>query len=175
MKKMLAICFSAILMLSISGCAGMSNQDVGVLSGGAIGGALGSLFGSGSGKILAAVGGTVVGALIGGSIGKSMDRQDRMRLNHAVASGRDTHWRNPDNGNEYWVEPTPAYSRDYRNYHTYRDDHDDRGYRRGRRYRRYRGDEPCRDYTTRAIIGGKKETIYGRACRKADGTWKVVR
>jgi len=150
MNKISTICVSSVLMLSLAGCADMSKQDVGVLSGGAIGGALGSLFGSGSGKILAAVGGTVVGALIGGSIGKSMDRQDQRRVYRALDRSRDHHvtrWHNPNNGNEYWVEPTRTY---------------------------YQSDQPCRDYTTHAIIGGKKETIYGKACRKADGTWKVV-
>jgi len=151
MKRISTLVMSSVLMLSLTGCASMSNQDVGVLSGGAIGGALGSLFGGGSGKIFAAVGGTVLGALIGGKIGQSMDRQDRSMVNRSLEDSRDNHvtrWQNPDNGNEYSVEPTRTY---------------------------YRDDQPCRTYTTTAIIGGKKEVIYGKACRKADGTWKVVK
>lgn len=149
MKKIAAISCSALLMLSLTGCSNMSNQDMGVLTGGAIGGAVGSLFGSGSGKILAAVGGTVLGAYIGGRIGHSMDETDKIKVNQALERNRNdvaSSWKNPNNGNKYTVEPTKTY---------------------------YRNDQPCRDYTTKAIIGGKPETIYGKACRMADGTWKV--
>jgi len=30
----------------------------------------------------------------------------------------------------------------------------------------------CREYTTKAVINGKKETVYGYACRQPDGTWQ---
>jgi surface antigen len=30
----------------------------------------------------------------------------------------------------------------------------------------------CREYTTKAVISGKKETVYGYACRQPDGTWQ---
>ena len=148
MKRLWIIGIVAVTLLT--GC-GMSKQSIGVLTGGAIGGALGSQFGSGSGRILAAVGGTVAGAFIGGAIGNSMDRQDQLEINQALENGRTgqvTEWHNPDSGNTYYVTPTQTY---------YRDD-----------------DQPCRDFTTKAIIGGKTETIYGKACRKADGTWKIV-
>jgi surface antigen len=138
------------LIASLVGCADMSKQDVGVLTGGAIGGLIGSRFGSGSGAILATVGGAVAGALIGGAIGHSMDKVDRMNMERALEDGQtgyETRWRNPDSGNVYAVVPTRTY---------------------------YRDDQPCRDYTTRAIIGGKRQTIYGHACRMADGTWQVV-
>ena len=32
----------------------------------------------------------------------------------------------------------------------------------------------CREYQSTAIIGGKEEKVYGRACRQPDGTWKNV-
>jgi len=32
---------------------------------------------------------------------------------------------------------------------------------------------PCREYTLEALIGGQPETIYGTACRQADGSWKM--
>jgi surface antigen len=141
MNKIVISFFSFLLIFTLGGCAGMSKQDAGVLTGGAIGGAVGSLFGGGSGKIVAA---------IGGAIGKSMDDVDRMKMMQALDQSRTGHsiyWRNPDSGYEYSVRPTKTY---------------------------YRGDQPCRDFTTTAIIGAKRETIYGHACRKADGTWKVV-
>jgi len=33
---------------------------------------------------------------------------------------------------------------------------------------------PCREFTTEALIGGRRETVYGTACRQADGSWKVM-
>ncbi|HYW77842.1 MAG TPA: RT0821/Lpp0805 family surface protein, partial [Gammaproteobacteria bacterium] len=56
-------------------------------------------------------------------------------------------WRNPDTGNEYSVTPTRTYESEA---------------------------GPCREYTIDAIIGGKKEKVYGTACRQADGSWKNV-
>lgn len=151
MNKLGQFTIISALALSITACANVSNQDVGVLAGGAVGGAVGSLFGSGSGKILAAVGGTLVGAAIGGAIGHSMDKVDQMQMNQALEreqSGQTSTWRNPDTGNRYSVTPKRTY---------------------------YRGNQPCRDFTTRAVINGQVQTVYGRACRKADGSWQMVR
>lgn len=33
---------------------------------------------------------------------------------------------------------------------------------------------PCREYTIDALIGGKKEKVYGTACRQPDGSRKIV-
>ena len=147
--KLTALVFFACL--SLGGCSNINNQDVGVLSGGAIGGALGSLFGHGSGKILAAVGGTVAGAFIGGHIGHTMDRVDSLSLQNAIntAPNRQTSsWQNPNTGNSYSVTPLKTYHIKAR---------------------------PCRTYTMRATVGSKRQTIYGRACRMSDGTWKTQR
>lgn len=150
MNKISKTIISAALAISVAGCAGVSNQDIGVVTGGAVGGALGSLFGSGSGKIVAAVGGTVLGAIIGGAIGRTMDRTDQMRVNQTLEntpSGNTSSWHNPDTGNTYYVTPKKTY---------------------------YRNKRPCRDFTTTGIIGGKRQTIYGRACRMSDGSWQMV-
>jgi surface antigen len=32
---------------------------------------------------------------------------------------------------------------------------------------------PCREYTIDAVIGGKREKVYGTACRQPDGSWSV--
>lgn len=135
---------------ALTSCSNVSNQDVGVVTGGAIGGALGSLFGSGSGKIAAAVGGTVLGAIIGGKIGSTMDKVDQMKMNQALESahtGQTESWKNPDNGNRYSVTPTKTY------------------YKKGR---------PCRSFVTTAYINGKQDRVYGKACRTSDGRWKMV-
>lgn len=146
MKKTLKTMVAATVMVSLVGCSSMSNQDVGVLTGGAIGGAVGSLFGGGSGKILAAVGGTLIGAMIGGAIGKNMDQVDQMRAQQAIQNNQAASWQNPKNGNQYTVTPTNSY---------------------------YNNGMPCRDFTTKAIIGGQPQTVYGHACRMADGSWQM--
>jgi surface antigen len=152
MKKGFLSLAGFTFLITVAGCANMSNQDAGVLTGGAIGGAVGSLFGKGSGRIFATVGGTVLGAYLGGRVGNNMDKVDRMKMNQALErtpTGQQTHWKNPDTGDSYVVKPT-------------------------RTYHEKKSDQPCRDFTTKALIGDKQETVYGRACRKADGTWKLV-
>jgi surface antigen len=148
MKKLtvVACCFTVLL----TGCAPLNNEGVGTISGGVVGGLLGSQFGGGSGKVMAAAGGALLGAYLGGQIGKSMDKVDRMEMQRALETaptGRAIVWSNPDNGNRYTVKPTRTY---------------------------YHSQQPCREYITKAIIGGKSEQIYGKACRQADGSWRVI-
>jgi hypothetical protein len=38
-----------------------------------------------------------------------------------------------------------------------------------------RDQEYCREYTKQVVIGGKEQQIYGKSCRKEDGTWEVVK
>lgn len=150
MKRAVKLVIVTFVAASLAGCADVNKQDVGVVAGGLIGGALGSQFGSGSGRILATVGGAVAGAVIGGAIGKTMDKVDRMEMNRALEmnpTNQPLSWRNPDSGNRYTVTPTRTF---------------------------YRGEEACREYSTTAIIGGKKQQIYGKACRTSDGAWRTV-
>ena len=117
--------------------------------GGVLGGVLGAQVGKGHGKTAAIIVGTLAGAAIGGAIGKSMDDTDRLKTAHALESvrtGVPSTWRNPDSGNDYTVTPTKTYDS---------------------------ATQPCREYTIDAQIGGKKEEVYGTACRQADGSWKV--
>lgn len=145
---------TAMMSLSLSlflvGCAPLNNEGVGTVTGGVVGGLLGSQFGGGSGKVAAAAGGALLGAYLGGNIGRTMDRLDRLEMQKALETaptGRAIRWQNPDNGNRYTVQPTRTY---------------------------YAHSQPCREYITRAIIGGKAQQIYGKACRQADGSWKVA-
>lgn len=145
-KLLLGVVVSSVLL---TGCA-VNNEQVGTVSGGVVGGLLGSQFGGGSGKVMAAAGGALLGAYLGGNIGKTMDKVDRMQMERALETaptGRAVRWTNPDSGNAYTVKPTRTY---------------------------YSNQQPCREYTTHAIIGGKTQQIYGKACRQADGAWKVV-
>ncbi len=148
MKKIALVV--AALAVVLTGCQGVSNEGVGGLTGGVVGGLIGSQFGGGSGKVAAAAGGALLGAYLGGNIGKSMDKVDRLEVQHALETapvGKVVSWKNPDTGNAYQVKPTKTY---------------------------YANSQPCREYTTHANIGGKSQEIYGKACRQADGSWKVA-
>ena len=148
MKKIIVASLS--LSVFLAGCADVTNEGVGTVTGGVVGGLLGSQFGGGSGKVAAAAGGALLGAMLGGKIGQSMDRQDRMEMQRALETaptGKVITWSNPDNGYQYSVRPTRTY---------------------------YANQQPCREYTTNALIGGKTQQIYGKACRQGDGSWRVV-
>jgi len=141
-----------LIALSLAACeTGPTKQQTGTVLGGVIGGVLGSQIGGGSGKTIATIAGVLVGAYIGGYIGKSMDENDRYKAQQALEDNRvnqPSSWRNPDNGNNYTVTPTRTFTGS--------------------------GGEPCRDYTTEAVIDGKKEIIHGTACRQADNTWQAA-
>jgi surface antigen len=144
-KVKLLIMVSMILAL-----AACTKQEVGTVAGGATGALIGSQFGSGSGKVAAAAAGTLIGALIGGNIGKTMDKVDRMEMSRALENnrtGQSTGWTNPDSGNSYSVQPTKTYQAN--------------------------NGQPCREYTTTAVIDGRQERIKGTACRSSDGSWRV--
>lgn len=132
----------------LSGCQ-TTQEGTGRVIGAIAGGVLGNQVGSGSGKVAATIAGTMLGGYIGGSLGREMDENDRYQANQALETAplnHPTSWHNPDSGNDYTVTPTKTYSRNT---------------------------QPCREYRTEAWIGGKKETIYGTACRQEDGSWQV--
>ena len=134
-----------------AGCAAPpTQQQQGMVIGGILGGVLGAQVGEGHGRTAATILGALAGVAIGGSIGRSMDDTDRLKTAHAletVRTGVPSRWRNPDTGHEYTVVPTRTYDR---------------------------GGSPCREYTIDGVIGGKKESIHGTACRQADGSWRVA-
>jgi surface antigen len=151
MKKIVTAFIMFIIGMNLAGCSDMSKQDVGTLSGGVIGGLVGSQFGKGGGQILAIGAGTIAGALIGGSIGKNMDDTDRLKMNQALESrpvGQPAYWQNQKTGNSYSVEPTKNVT--------------------------IHGNPYCREYRSTADIAGKRQQIYGTACRQPDGSWKAV-
>jgi surface antigen len=103
----------------------------------------------GDGRTAAIVLGTLAGAAIGGSIGHSMAETDKLKTAHAlenVRTGVPTSWKNPDSGNEYVVVPTRTYEAP---------------------------SGPCREYTIDAVVAGKKDKVFGTACRQPDGSWQV--
>jgi surface antigen len=144
--------FTALLTATaIVSCSDMNKQDIGTVSGGVIGGLVGSQFGKGGGQMLGIGAGILAGALIGGAIGKNMDDTDKMKMNKALetnAVGAPAYWQNSNTGNSYTVVPVKNVA--------------------------YDGNPYCREYRTTAIIAGKKQQMYGTACRQPDGSWKMV-
>ena len=131
---------------------GTCNRELlGSVLGGAVGGAAGTQVGKGSGKTVAIIGGTIVGYLIGGAIGRYMDQIDQncvgQSLEHSP-DGRSIQWENPNDNGRYSVTPTKTFQTS--------------------------GGSYCREYTTTSTIGGNSQTLYGTACRQADGSWKLV-
>jgi surface antigen len=129
--------------------SGRCDRDrLGAVLGGVVGGVAGSRIGKGSGRTVATIAGTVIGVIVGRSIGRHMDETDRQCVGQALEHAADresVYWRDPDTGTDYAVTPV----------NTYR--HQDGRY--------------CREYTTRAVIGGRKQQVYGDACRQRDGSW----
>ena len=152
MKKIFTLFVILICSASLAGCQNMSNQDVGVITGGVAGGLLGSTIGGGTGKILAVAAGTLAGAVIGGAVGRNMDANDRMRVNSALDNnpvGQPAYWQNAKSGASYQVVPVKNVS--------------------------VSGNKYCREYRTLVDIAGKKQQMYGTACRQPDGSWKAVK
>lgn len=137
--------------LLTAGCQGPSKSATGAVLGGVAGGALGSQVGSGHGKTAATIGGVLAGAALGGAIGNSMDKTDELHAQRALEStptGQPVQWRNPDSGSEYKLTPTKTYNN--------------------------ASGQPCRDYTSTAMIDGQEQVINGTACRQADGAWETT-
>lgn len=151
MKKLMTAIVTLLCSASLMSCSNMSNQDVGVMTGALAGGLLGSTIGGGSGQALAIAAGAMAGAIIGGSIGKNMDENDRARMCACLEnnpSGQPAYWRNSHSGAAYTVVPVRNVCVGQNEY--------------------------CREYRTTAMIAGKKQQMYGTACRRPDGTWEAV-
>lgn len=151
MTSRLMIALIAAGAVTLSGCTTYQgqNEQAGMVIGGVLGGVLGSQVGGGSGRTAAIIAGTLIGSHVGGSVGQSMDRTDRMHTAQSletVRTGVPSQWRNPDSGNQYTVVPTRTYET---------------------------ASGPCREYTMDAIIGGRKEQVYGTACRTPGGDWQI--
>ncbi len=148
--SIITVTFFSLALLS--GCTSNSpKRDTGVVAGAVVGGLLGSTVGHGRGRTAATIIGALAGAYIGGAIGQSMDEQDRYQANQALETYPDNQassWQNPNTGNTYTVTPTNTYQNNTGTY--------------------------CREYTTKAVINGKTETVYGNACRQPDGSWQAA-
>lgn len=126
-------------------------EVLGGVLGGVAGGVIGSQIGKGDGKTIATIGGAIIGYLVGSAVGQDLDRVDHACVGQALEHA-ETHrtvaWRNPDSGRSYEVTPTNIYKND--------------------------GGEYCREYTSVSTIDGRTRKVYGRACRRPDGTWRLI-
>lgn len=151
MKRKFVTMTLAALFLSLAGCAAQGpREESGMVIGGLLGGMLGAQAGDRHLRPVAIIAGTLIGASIGGTIGSYMDETDRLRAGQTletVRTGVSSTWRNPDTGAQYQFTPTSTYES---------------------------AQGPCREYTMEALIGGRREQVYGTACRQADGSWKMV-
>jgi surface antigen len=151
MKNMKTAVLVCVLAVGAAGCTTTQGpqEQAGMVIGGVLGGLLGAQVDDRDLRTVAIIAGTMAGAAIGGAVGESMDETDRLKAAQSlegVRTGVSSTWKNPDTGVEYQFTPTKTYES---------------------------GSGPCREYTMEAIIGGKTETVYGTACRQADGTWMI--
>ena len=151
-RKIVLILLSCTMVTSCQGHKQAGGAGIGAL----MGGLLGSRFGGGEGKIITTAIGAIAGGLVGNTIGKSLDEHDKMMAENAAnkalesaPSGRTTEWHNPDSGHNGSVTPTRTYQIKDGTY--------------------------CREYTQTINVGGETQKAYGRACRKPDGHWEIVK
>lgn len=147
-----------ILVITLQGCATpMGPKETGGTFVGGVGGAIiGSQVGGGTGRLVGVAIGTLAGALIGQEVGRSLDRADRLAMENSAQQALEYNqahhssaWRNPDSGHSGTITPTRTYKEPEGRY--------------------------CREYTQTVMIGGEQHKAYGRACRRPDGTWEIVK
>jgi len=131
-------------------------ETFGSLGGAVLGGFLGSHIGGGEGRLWATGAGAVLGALAGSSAGRSLDRADRLMMDHTsqaslehTQTGATSSWSNPDTGHSGTVTPTRTYQQNDGSY--------------------------CREFEQQIIVGGERQKAYGTACRQPDGSWQIVK
>ena len=145
--------------ITLSACAGNQNnqkQTIGTILGAGLGALVGSQVGNGKGKLVAVALGTLGGAFAGSQLGQALDDIDRLKANETQQSalennkdGVSSSWKNPNTGNSGSITPTST-------------------------TRKEKSDENCRGYEHEIIVDGQKEMVKGTACRKSDGSWRVI-
>lgn len=127
-----------------------NRKEIGTVVGAVIGGAIGSQVGDGNGRTVAIIVGSVLGAVVGREIGRDLDEGDRACVGHALElakSGQPVRWLNEQTRVNYVLTPLAAAAGDSKD---------------------------CRRFTIRATHEGKSKTSKGRACRGAEGNWKMA-
>ena len=158
-KSFLRLTAAAVVALSLAGCESAQNnpkQSIGTLLGAGLGALVGSQLGSGKGQLAAVAVGALAGAWAGSEVGKSLDKADKQYAERTAQNGleynqtgQEVAWKNPDSGNSGTFKPTTTYKLD--------------------------NGTNCRDFETTIYVDGEKESGVGRACRRPDGIWQIVR
>src|SRR5229473_2260368 len=86
-------------------------------------------------------------AQLNGTYGTDSGACDGRTLEH-TPTGQTVAWHNPQNGAQYRVTPTGNFQGN--------------------------NGQPCRNFTTQAVIDGRNQDVEGTACRQPDGSWKTV-
>jgi len=149
---------AAAALAFLVSCADMQEkpkETMGAILGAGVGALAGSQVGSGKGQMAAIAIGALAGAWAGGGVGKSLDRADRNYSQQTAQNaleysrvGETRTWRNPDSGHSGSTKPVRTYQS--------------------------ASGANCREFESSILVDGKEEKAFGRACRQADGTWKIV-
>lgn len=156
LNSLLLVCF---LLASCAGTDPKTNEKVGSATGAIIGAVIGSKIGgsmdSRSGRILGASLGAIFGSIIGKEIAKTLSETDLRRSDEtaqetmeSAKTGDTVKWSNPDSGNSGTYKATSD--------------------------RQPGEDQDCREFESTVIIDGQEKVATGRACRQADGSWKIA-
>ena len=129
---------------------GLIDANVGTLLGAAAGGFVGSQVGHGDGKLAATGAGVLLGALIGNQIAANVQTAEAGCMTQVLERAPDRQpilWDDPQGGH-YEMTPVRTYERSPGTY--------------------------CREYASKAKIGGRTRSVTGTACRQPDGQWQIV-
>jgi surface antigen len=153
MKKFLSIVVTSMTILGLGGCSSfVSHDNVSSTRTSAASRSVESTsVNQAQTKTATTTTATVSSGFLSGSTGKSMDEVDQLKMNQALESNRtnqSSSWSNPATHNNYSVTPTRTFTGP--------------------------NGEPCRDFTTNAIVNGERNSIYGTACRDNAGKWRIV-
>jgi surface antigen len=149
----------AVPMGPPTGQAAPPNTGIDKAAGGTVlgaigGGVAGAQFGHGSGNLAAVAAGSLLGAFLGHEVGASLDRADALAASQAEQTayqapiGQAIAWNNPGSNHSGSITPL-------RN-----------GQDAGGNY--------CREFLQTVMVAGRTEQAYGTACRRPDGTWRVL-
>ncbi len=151
LKRLLIPSITLVFSLCLNGCSPGNNTQGASAAGAATGALLGAAAFQGEDAWLGILGSALVGGVIGNQIGKYMDRQDQANMVTALnktPQGQQASWTNSKSNITYTVIPEKNYQNNKGQY--------------------------CREYQTTITVGGEDKQAYGRACRQADGQWKIV-
>lgn len=118
--------------------------------GGVVGAVVGSHIGAQENRTVATIIGAAAGALLGRKIADELDEADRGCFGHVLElgkPGRRVVWTDGSTGVRYVMVPGAN---------------------------RERNGLPCRNFTLSMIVGGKKSTRIGIACRSEPGVWRAL-